>query len=323
MGATANKLQAIADSKAAIKAAIEEKGVDVEDSPLSEYAEKIGQIQGEGSDFNVLDYLQEKLEEALITYAGEDYTHGNIFGWFAMPDKEYLYKGSNGLTNRENTSRILFSDGFTKVGQDMTPYFSPYRGYRIDASKDIDLPKSFNGLKLRYKINLYNDTYPGFFSSDVPQRADATNISTRLIGTSFAVSIGCGTAPSSMWDVPDLQMIRLVNQRQESAGSAGSFRGAANLWYLEGMDFTKWTFPVDVCVYKNIKNIDTNSGFGTYNFGVGVDSMARVMDALLQQEEGVTKTFNLRGQGLNLTKLQTFYPEKIIEANNKGWTIIT
>ena len=49
MGTTAQKLQAVANSKAAIKAAIEAKGVSDVGDVLSDYADKIGQISGGGS----------------------------------------------------------------------------------------------------------------------------------------------------------------------------------------------------------------------------------------------------------------------------------
>ena len=49
MGTTAQKLQALANSKAAIKAAIEAKGVSDVGNKLSDYAGKIGQISGGGS----------------------------------------------------------------------------------------------------------------------------------------------------------------------------------------------------------------------------------------------------------------------------------
>ena len=45
MGTTAEKLQAALDSKDAIKTAIENKGVDVGNAPLSEYADKIKLIK--------------------------------------------------------------------------------------------------------------------------------------------------------------------------------------------------------------------------------------------------------------------------------------
>lgn len=50
MGTTAEKLQAIANSKAAIKAAIEAKGVSDVGNVLSQYATKIGQISGGGGE---------------------------------------------------------------------------------------------------------------------------------------------------------------------------------------------------------------------------------------------------------------------------------
>lgn len=49
MGTTAQKLQAIANSKAAIKSAIEAKGVSDVGDVLADYATKIGQISGGGS----------------------------------------------------------------------------------------------------------------------------------------------------------------------------------------------------------------------------------------------------------------------------------
>jgi len=50
MGTTAQKLQAILDSKSAIKTAIENKNVEVGNVPLSEYANKIASIQGGDTD---------------------------------------------------------------------------------------------------------------------------------------------------------------------------------------------------------------------------------------------------------------------------------
>lgn len=49
MGTTAQKLQAIQSSKAAIKSAIEAKGVSDVGDVLADYATKIGQISGGGS----------------------------------------------------------------------------------------------------------------------------------------------------------------------------------------------------------------------------------------------------------------------------------
>jgi hypothetical protein len=49
MGTTAQKLQAIQNSKAAIKSAIEAKGVSDVGDVLADYATKIGQISGGGS----------------------------------------------------------------------------------------------------------------------------------------------------------------------------------------------------------------------------------------------------------------------------------
>lgn len=49
MGTTAQKLQAIQNSKAAIKSAIEAKGVSDVGDVLANYATKIGQISGGGS----------------------------------------------------------------------------------------------------------------------------------------------------------------------------------------------------------------------------------------------------------------------------------
>lgn len=48
MGTTAQKLQAIQNSKAAIKSAIEAKGVSDVGDVLADYATKIGQISGGG-----------------------------------------------------------------------------------------------------------------------------------------------------------------------------------------------------------------------------------------------------------------------------------
>lgn len=81
MNTTADKLQGILDSKAAIKAAIEAKGVSVGDATLAQYASKIGDISGGGEE----DYSDDVI---FIDYDGKvlhRYTAEEFLALDAMP----------------------------------------------------------------------------------------------------------------------------------------------------------------------------------------------------------------------------------------------
>ena len=71
MGTTMQKIQAIADSKDAIKDAIEEQGVTVGDAKLSEYPSKIRAIQGGGTSDAVL-YTPQTLTSSQQAQAREN-----------------------------------------------------------------------------------------------------------------------------------------------------------------------------------------------------------------------------------------------------------
>ena len=60
MGTTVDKLNKLAQTKAAIKAAIEAKGVTVGDAVFGDYPTKISAISGGGSSGVIEDYLNEQ-----------------------------------------------------------------------------------------------------------------------------------------------------------------------------------------------------------------------------------------------------------------------
>jgi hypothetical protein len=70
----ASKLQDVADCKSAIKDAIEAKGVTVGYAALSEYANKISQIQTGGQTVNYVYPLVKVLEENWASTTKEDDT---------------------------------------------------------------------------------------------------------------------------------------------------------------------------------------------------------------------------------------------------------
>ena len=92
MGTTAQKLQAIQNSKAAIKSAIEAKGVSDVGDVLADYATKIGQISGGGSSG---DPRYEVSQQGALT------KKSFAVNWFnnltSIPDNglEHAYRGSN------------------------------------------------------------------------------------------------------------------------------------------------------------------------------------------------------------------------------------
>lgn len=84
MGTTADKLNKLFQTKAAIKAAIEAKGVTVGDATFAEYPSKISAISGGGtpeleSYEDILGRMKVLLDNALAQYT--DYKAGNIFAF--------------------------------------------------------------------------------------------------------------------------------------------------------------------------------------------------------------------------------------------------
>ena len=92
MGTTAQKLQAIQNSKAAIKSAIEAKGVSDVGDVLADYATKIGQISGGGSSGD---------PRYEVSQSGALSKKSFAVNWFnnltSIPNNglEYAYRGSN------------------------------------------------------------------------------------------------------------------------------------------------------------------------------------------------------------------------------------
>lgn len=320
----AEKLQSIYDSKQNIKTSIEAKGVTVGDAPFSQYPDKIASIQGGGGNPElILDYLQEQLEAAFTQYADEGYVGGNIWAWFATDDTDKIYRGSNGLTALDNSTRIIFNDGFTKIGQNLSAYYNAddmyNSGYHLDTTKDVTVePLPY---KIRWKINLTNvvSTH-GYFE---PGRLGDSNITVQNLGCQFLVSKN-GKGWGSNWDAPGLQMMRNIDIDDDSnTNTTGNVR-SQRLWYIDGYNakgYTNNPLPVDATIYRNIKNINSNITFNLYNYAITLDSIKAIIDGLVEQEDGVTKTLALQGYAYNLKRLQRFAPEYITIATEKGWTL--
>lgn len=128
MGTTAEKLQAILDSKADIKDAIEAKGVTVGDAPLDEYASKIGEIQQGGGHVPSLDddvrffdyegtllYSYSKEDFAQLTELPENPSHEGLTaqGWnWTLADAK-AYVAEHGML--EVGQNYTTSDGKTRL----------------------------------------------------------------------------------------------------------------------------------------------------------------------------------------------------------------
>ena len=107
MGTTAQKLQAIANSKAAIKAAIEAKGVSDVGNVLSQYATKIGQISGGGSSG---DPRYEVDSQGKLVKKNFALNYFNDVTSIPNGSLQYAYRGSN-------VTSVSFPN-LTSVGQD-------------------------------------------------------------------------------------------------------------------------------------------------------------------------------------------------------------
>lgn len=134
MGTTVQKLQAILDSKSDIKDAIEAKGVTVGDAPFDEYASKISEISGGGSeeayenDVNFYDYDGRRIasytidEAKALTQAEYDVilppAHEGLtfqeWNWslsdITSYDRQYIDVGANYVTTDGKTRIYLHAE---------------------------------------------------------------------------------------------------------------------------------------------------------------------------------------------------------------------
>lgn len=153
MGTTAEKLQAILTSKAAIKTAIEDKGVTVGNAPLDEYAGLIGSIPSSGGDTSdatataadiasgktayiasgkVTGTMPENKFKSLVDRSITSVTADDLAGVTSIGDYAFSYCKSltsveipNGVTTIqnaafyfcENLALIVISDSVTSIGR--------------------------------------------------------------------------------------------------------------------------------------------------------------------------------------------------------------
>jgi hypothetical protein len=122
MGTTVDKLQAIIDSKAAIKEAIEAKGISVGDAPLTQYASKIEAIE-QGGEVVEEDYMDDVI---LIDFDGKvlyRYTAEEFMALTEMPPNpthEYLTSLGWNWTLEEAHNYVGLYGKLT-IGQDYKP----------------------------------------------------------------------------------------------------------------------------------------------------------------------------------------------------------
>ena len=103
MGTTVDKLNKLAQTKAAIKTAIEAKGVTVGDVKFADYPSKISAISGGGtpeleSYEDVLGRMKVLLNNALAQYT--DYKAGNIFAFREYSWIKSIYRWANNVGNK-------------------------------------------------------------------------------------------------------------------------------------------------------------------------------------------------------------------------------
>lgn len=118
MGTTAQKLQAIADSKAAIREALERKNISIGDAPLAEYAAKIDEIQVEKTSLSV------DLKAIYDQYPEEPYRFVIQLEVDEFDDKKPIY-----FNDYSDLTKVVTSDGQTYTSFPVT--------HTWDTSKDI------------------------------------------------------------------------------------------------------------------------------------------------------------------------------------------
>ena len=321
MGTTVDKLNKLAQTKAAIKAAIEAKGVTVGDAVFGDYPAKVAAIEGGGGSTSasyeqILDRMKVLLNEALAKYT--DYVIGNIFAFRPYPWIQNLYRWNNNVANKAwEIGGTLYS----YTGGD-TVFIKP-----VSEFSDLGFTDS-EGYNLKYVIVLFSDnnqdgSYHCFYEFPMVD-IDGTRTGNNGNYNMFRYVVSNGMTPAlSYIDTPELLALDLTDCIGMSGTSTGYMWRGNTVEYIRGINFANFTGKFDfsnIHVVKDLKNL-TAFTIQSYAYQMTVDSLIVMLDALIDttaspKSQGVGNTANLRKLQASSGGLAA-----IARAEAKGYTI--
>lgn len=321
MGTTADKLNKLLQTKAAIKTAIEAKGVIVGDAKFADYPTKIAAIEGGGGNPSptyeqILDRMKVLLNEAIAKYDG--YTRGNIFAFRPYSWIQNLYRWNNNAGNK-----------LWEIGGTPYIYTSGDTAFVKPVSEFSDLGfVDSEGYNLKYVIVLFqsteqNNSFNCFYEFpmvDIDGTRSNNNCNLNLFR--YVVSNGMTSALTYV-DTPELLALDLTDATGMIAISTGYGWKGNTIEYIRGINFENFTGKFDfsnIHVAKNMKNL-TAFQIQSYAYQMTTESLIEILDSLLDTS-GSPKTQGI-GNTYNLRKLQATSEglAAIARAEAKGYTI--
>lgn len=324
MGTTADKLNKLSQTKTAIKAAIEAKGVTVGDATFAEYPSKISAISGGGgtpeleSYEDILTRMKTLLNNALAQYT--DYKGGNIFAFREYSWIKSLYRWSNNIGNK---AWLIGSTLYTYESGD-TVFDLP-----LSAFNDLNYIDS-EGYNYKYVIVLFHndynsndDNYHCFYEFPMVD-LDGTKTSNNGNMNLFRfVACKNTTMCFKYYDTPDLVALDATDSVPITDTVTGYGWRGSSCEFLKGGDFSNFTGKFDFSYITFVKNVSNISQFQIQAYGQehSVETLIAILDGLIDttaspKSQGVGNTYNLR-------KLQATEAglAAIARAEAKGWTI--
>ena len=323
MGTTADKLNKLLQTKAAIKTAIEAKGVTVGNAKFADYPTKIAAIEGGGgstsaSHEQILDRMKVLLNEALAKYT--DYVRGNIFAFRPYPWIQNLYRWNN---NASNKAWEIGGTLYSYTGGD-TAFFKP-----VSEFSDLGLTDS-EGYNLKYVIVLFSNntqdnSYHCFYEFPMVD-LDGTRSGNNGNMNLFRYVVSNGMTPGlSYVDCSDLVAVDLTDCTGMITTSTGYGWRGATVEYIRGLDFANFTGRFNFSLVHEVSGLKNLTQFviQPYDVQISVNSLINILDSLIDttsapKSQGVGSSFNLRKLQASSEGLAA-----IARAEAKGYTITT
>lgn len=324
MGTTVDKLNKLAQTKAAIKAAIEAKGVTVGDAVFGDYPAKVAAIEGGSTKptatyEQILDKMKMLLDAAIAKYSvSNGFTRGTIFAFRPYSWIRNLYRWNNNAGNKGweiGGTLYTYSGGNTVFIK------------TIDEFSDLGFTDS-EGYNLKYVIVLFPDTpmdnsshcFYEFPMVDIDSNMTSNNGNMNLFR--YVVSSGM-TSGLTYVDTPDLLALDLTDCTGMISTSSGYGWRGNTVEYIRGIDFENFTGNFDftnIHIAKNMKNL-TAFQISAYAYQMPTETLIAILDSLIDttsspKTQGVGNSFNLRKLQASSEGLAA-----IARAEAKGYTI--
>lgn len=322
MGTTIDKLNKVLQTKAAIKAAIEAKGVTVGDVKFADYPSKISAISGGRtpkleSYEDVLTRMKTLLNNALAQYT--DYKAGNIFAFREYSWIRGLYRWSNNVDNKA----WVIGDTLYTYQSGNTVFDLP-----LSAFNDLDYIDS-EGYNYKYVIVLFhndfviNDNSHCFYEFPMVDLDGNKTLNNGNMNLFRFVTCKNTTMCFKYYDTPDLVALDATDSVPITDTVTGYGWRGSSCEFLKGGDFSNFTGKFDFSYITFVKNVSNISQFQIQAYGqeCSVETLIAILDGLIDttaspKSQGVGNTYNLR-------KLQATEAglAAIARAEAKGWTI--